>query len=343
LVKVNYSPTDWLKLYDAFIIQLNHEKASTLNQGYSFGGADAVFGQPIVVPTNNPFNTTGEPLLPQGGWGGDFPPWTQDTWVRTLRNNVGALVQLPHNWTVEGIFSYGESDATETVHNGINLLNLQEALNGQLTGHVGQFYNPFLDWRAVQGFNSQLVPSLLADQVLDARTDVVQWVLKGGGTLLDLCSGPLNVAAGLEYRSESLIVSNDNLSKLRLIGNGDFLGKQTNGRRSIRSAYWEVDVPLAGDNGPGPGCAVSTSPTRSDSTITVRSAAAPNQSLPSATSPLMISPFGQLIRRALLFLPCRSSSRHPSNSRRRSSIPTSRLEVQTTLTARSWFRDPTRI
>jgi hypothetical protein len=89
---------------------------------------------------------------------------------------VGALVQLPHNWTVEGIFNYGESDGTEVVHNGINLLALQDALNGNLVGNVGQFYNPFLGWRAVQGFNKELVPAILADQVLDSRTDVVQWV-----------------------------------------------------------------------------------------------------------------------------------------------------------------------
>jgi outer membrane receptor protein involved in Fe transport len=71
--------------------------------------------------------------------------------------------------------------------------------------------------------------------------------------VLDLCSGPLNVAAGLEYRSETLIEANDTLSELRLIGNGDFLGKQTNGRRYIKSAYWEVDVPLAGDKWSWPG------------------------------------------------------------------------------------------
>ncbi len=253
LVKLNYSPTDWFKLYDTFIIQDNHEKASTLNQGYDFGGADKIFGQPIVIPATNPFNTTGEPLIPQGGWGGDFPPWTQDTWIRTIRNNVGALLQLPHNWTVEGIFNYGESDGTETVHNGVNLLALQQGLNGTLPGHIGQFYNPFLDWRAVQGFNKALVPALLVDQTLDARTEVVQWILKAGGTVLDLDSGPVNVAAGLEYRSESLIQANDQLSELRLIGNGDFLGKQTVGRRYIRSAYWEVDIPLAGDKWSWPG------------------------------------------------------------------------------------------
>ena len=253
LVKLNYSPCDWLKIYDGFIIQDNHETASTLNQGYDFGGSQQIFGQNIVIPATNPFNPTSEPLIPQGGWGGDFPPWTSDTWTRTLRNTVGALLQLPHSWTIEGIFNYGESDATETVHNAINLLALQQALNGTLPGHIGQFYNPFLDWRAVQGFNKALVPSLLVDQSLDSRTDLVQWVLKAGGTVLDLCSGPLNVAGGLEYRSESLIQANDHLSELGLIGNGDFLGKQTTGRRYIKSGYWEVDLPLAGDKWSWPG------------------------------------------------------------------------------------------
>jgi outer membrane receptor protein involved in Fe transport len=253
LVKLNYSPCDWLKIYDSFIIQDNHETASTLNQGYGFAGVDKIFGQDIVIPATNPFNTTGEPLIPQGGWGGDFPPWTSDTWTRTLRNDVGALVQLPHNWILEGIFNYGESDATWTIHNSVNLLKLQQALNGTLPGHVGQFYNPFLDWRAVQGFNGALSSAILTDQWLDSRSDLVQWVLKAGGTVLDLCSGPLNVAAGLEYRSESLIEANDRLSELSLIGVGDFLGKQTNGRRYIKSAYWEVDLPLAGEKWSWPG------------------------------------------------------------------------------------------
>ena len=253
LVKVNYSPTDWLKLYDAFLIQDNHETASTANQGYDFGGSQLIFGQPIVVPTTNLYNTTGEPLIPLGGWGGDFPQWTSNTWVRTLRNEMGALVQLPRNWIIEGIFNYGESDATESFDNAVNLVALQEAFNGTLPGHTGQFYNPFLDWRAVQGFNKVFYPSLLVNQTLDSRTDLVQWVLKTGGTLLDLWSGPLNVAAGLEYRSESLIQANDQLSELNLIGNGNFLGKQASGRRYVRSAYWEVDLPLAGDKWSWPG------------------------------------------------------------------------------------------
>jgi iron complex outermembrane receptor protein len=288
LVKVNWSPTDWLKFYDTFIIQDNYEQAQTLNQGFDFGGADKIFGNNIIVPTTNRFNTTGEPLIPQGYWAGEFGPWFSKDWIRTLRNTVGAVAQLPHSWVIEGNFSYGESDGTETVYNATNLLALQQALNGTLPGHVGHFFNPFLDNRVSGNFNKEFYPALLTDQHLNARTDLVQLQLKAGGTLIDLCSGPLTVGGGLEYRSESLIQANDRLSELRLIGNGDFLGKQTNGRRYIRTGYVEWISRWPARNGLGRGCVLSTLLFPKDTTTTRNSVARPNRNLQFATNPLMI-------------------------------------------------------
>ena len=258
LVKINWSPIDWLRFYDSFIIEDNHEQAQTLNQGFDFSGADLVFGQKILIspasiPGGNPFNTTGEFLEPQGGWGGEFGPYFQDTWIRTLRNTVGAVVQLPHNWIVEGSFTYGESDATQTDYHSINLLAMQAALNGTLPGHIGHFFNPFLDNRVSGNFNQEFYSAISTDQHLDSRTDLVQWQLKAGGTLIDLCTGPLSVSGGLEYRSESLIEANDRLSELRLIALGNFLGKQTNGRRYIKTGYVEMNIPLAGERLSWPG------------------------------------------------------------------------------------------
>ena len=54
-------------------------------------------------------------------------------------------------------------------------------------------------------FNKQFYSAISTDQHLDARTDLVQLQLKAGGTLIDLCSGPLTVAGGLEYRSDFFI------------------------------------------------------------------------------------------------------------------------------------------
>ncbi len=60
-----------------------------------------------------------------------------DIITRTVRNMVGATVQLPHDWFIDGNFLYGESDFTENIYNSINKSRLQEALNGTLPGLEG--------------------------------------------------------------------------------------------------------------------------------------------------------------------------------------------------------------
>jgi hypothetical protein len=81
----------------------------------------------------------------------------------------------------------------------------------------------------------------------------VQWTLKSGGTVIDLPSGPLTVAGGLEYRSESLIQGNDINSEFNNITSPDFAGHLLSARRYIKSAYGEVDLPLAGEKWSWPG------------------------------------------------------------------------------------------
>ena len=106
VVNANYSPTDWLRIYDRFIIQRNEENTVTPNQGFSAGDG-------IVIPANNPFNPFGEALTPNGQLEREFGPWSTDVIIRTLRNIVGGTVQLPHDWFVDGSFLYGESDSTQ--------------------------------------------------------------------------------------------------------------------------------------------------------------------------------------------------------------------------------------
>src|SRR5207237_889722 len=157
---------------------------------------------------NNPFNPFGVPLqqagFPLANSLPEFGPWVTDTIVRTLRNTVGLTAQLPHDWFIDGSFTYGESDGTKVVNNSINRIKLQEALNGTLPGFEGRFFNPFND-EAVSSPNRDLVDAIRTQQILDSRTDLVNWVLKAGGTVWELPSGALTVAGGLEYRSESLV------------------------------------------------------------------------------------------------------------------------------------------
>jgi iron complex outermembrane recepter protein len=246
IVNTSYSPTDWLKFYDRFIIQRNEENTVTPNQGFSV--ADG-----IVVPANNPFNPFGVNLTPNGQLAREFGPWSQDIITRTLRNIVGATVQLPHDWFIDGSFLYGESDTTFTVYNSINKSRLQQALDGTLPGLNGVFFNPFTDQNLNIHPNRIFYPALRTEQVEDNRTDLVQWTVKAGGTVINLSSGPLTIAGGLEYRSESLIQSNDRNSEFSNITSGDFEGHLLSARRYIKSAYAELDIPLFGEKWSWPG------------------------------------------------------------------------------------------
>ena len=247
-ILANYDATSWLKFYDWFIIQRTEDYSVTQNQGYSFSDG-------ITVPANNPYNPFGVTLQQSGfpyNSEPEFGPWVTDTIVRTLRNTVGVTLQLPHDWFVDASFTYGESDGTEVVNNSINKFRLQEALNGTLPGFEGQFFNPFND-ESVSSPNKEFLDALRIQQILDSRTDLVNWILKAGGTVWDLPSGALTVAGGLEYRSESLIQVNDHNSRIDNVTSSDFPGKLVSGRRYIHTGYFEIDAPILGGQWSWPG------------------------------------------------------------------------------------------
>ena len=246
VLNASYSPTDWLKFYDRFIISRDEENSVTPNQGFSsFDG--------ITIPANNPFNPWGESLTPSGQLLREFGPWSSDVITRTLRNIVGATVQLPHDWFVDASFLYGESDATWTIYNAVNKSRLQEALDGTLPGFEGQFFNPFNDENLNVHPNRQFYNALRTEQVENNRTDIVQWTIKSGGTLVELPTGPLTIAGGMEYRSESLIQGDDHNNEIDNVTSPDFEGKLLSARRYIKSIYGELDVPLVGEKWSWPG------------------------------------------------------------------------------------------
>jgi iron complex outermembrane recepter protein len=253
-VKLNYQATDWLKFYDSILIQRNEELSSFQNQGvyppapFNKGG--------LTVPANNPFNPFGVPLLDQGQSLGEFGPFQADTTITTVRNVVGATVQLPDSWFVDTNFVYGESDATETVDNNFTVSGLQAALNGTLPGHLGQFFDPFADESLHNGPNKVFYGNkqLLAQIWQDNRTDLVSYNLRTGGPIAHLPNGDLTVAGGFEYRSESFIQNEDDNSKFGNVADyQETVGKLTNGRRYLKSLYGELDMPLLGNQWSWPG------------------------------------------------------------------------------------------
>ena len=252
-VNVDYDPTDWLKLYDHFIIQRNEETTTTPNQGFSSG--DNINGAPIIIPANNPFNPWHENLTPFIGQSlGEFGPWYTTTIGRTFRNVAGATLQLPWNsWYIDAAASYGESDVSEEVDNSVKTRQLQEALNGTLPQLPGVFFNPFTDESVSHSPNAIFYPFLKASQLEDNRTDIVQYRVIAGGTIWALPSGDFTAAGGLEYRGESYIQSNDVNSRNFNITSADFAGKLFSARRWVQSMYGELSIPIFGDKWSWPG------------------------------------------------------------------------------------------
>src|SRR5258708_3743997 len=251
LVKIKFSTTQWVYFYDFLLVQRSDEDAVSQNHGMSTG--DAVARTTIFIPANNPFNTTCEDLLPNGQAFTEFGPWLEDVITRTIFNVVGATVQLPHGWYIDGSFAYGEADSTQTFYNAASNDRLQLALEGRLPSHIGQFYDPFTDQSVSGKINGSLVDAIRTEQCQNARTNILASNITAAGTLIDLCSGPVTIAGGLEYRSQELIISNDPNSVNRNIIAGNFLGAGTNARRYVRSGYVQGSIPIFGDKWSWPG------------------------------------------------------------------------------------------
>ncbi len=246
LVKVNFDVTDYLKFYDYLIVQRNEELSSFQNQGIYVN---------LTIPANNPFNPFGMPLT-TGGFNQSLPefgPFRTDSIIRTVRNVAGATLQLPHGWVIDASFMYGESDGSQIINNNFTTSTLQAALNGTLAGHVGQFFNPFVDESVAGDPNRAFYNALRTNYSLDNRTDILNWNIHGGGTLIDLCSGPLTIAGGLEYRSEEMVQSNDHTEEINNGADFQSPGKLPSGRRYIYSAFGEVDIPVLGEKWSWPG------------------------------------------------------------------------------------------
>ena len=253
LVKLTYDVNNWLKLYDSIIVQRNEELSSYQNEGI-YAPAPGNSGG-VTVPAYNPWNPFHIPLTVDGIALNEFGPFRTDTTITTFREVVGATVQLPHGWYIDTNVLYGESDATETVYNNFSVTGMQAALDGTLSGHVGQFFNPFTD-QSVSAVNREFYgdKQLVINIWNDNRTDIFQYHIIAGGPVIDLPAGPLTVAGGLEYRSESYVPNEDPNSKFGNVT--DFqnaLAPLMSGKRYIWSIFGELDIPIIGGPWSWPG------------------------------------------------------------------------------------------
>jgi iron complex outermembrane receptor protein len=241
--KITIQPDKWVQVYDEFIYERTQEDSSLTALPVSETDN-------VTVPASNPFNPFGEDLQ----WRGRLLQLGQrknETVINTYRNLAGVrLISLPQNWYVDASFLYAESDGTQTASNGTLNSRLNQALSGTFPGFVGTFYNPFIDTNANP--NAQFTNALRYSQHTEARTDLTQWSIRGGGDLFYLCSGPVTVGGGAEYRSESFIAVQDpNLNIHNITGAGT--SQNSGGKDFVKSVYGQIIIPLLGEKWSWPG------------------------------------------------------------------------------------------
>jgi iron complex outermembrane recepter protein len=241
--KITFQPLKYVQVYDEFLYERTKEDSS-------FTAIPVTETDNVTVPASNPFNPFGEPLQ----WRGRLLQLGQrknETIVDTYRNIAGVrLIQLPQNWYVDATFLYAESDGEQNNFNGSLDSRLNAALSGTLPGFVGTFYNPFIDTNANP--NAQFTNALRFNYHQMARTDLTQWSIRGGGDLFYLCSGPVTVGGGAEYRSQSYIsVLDPNNNSHNLLA----VGQSTNaaGKDYVKSVYGQIIIPLLGEKWSWPG------------------------------------------------------------------------------------------
>ena len=241
--KITFQPVKYVQVYDEFLYERTKEDSS-------FTAVPVTETDNVTVPASNPFNPFGEPLQ----WRGRLLQLGQrknEAIIDTYRNIAGVrLIQLPQNWYVDASFLYAESDGEQTSSNGSLDSRLNAALSGTLPGFVGTFYNPFIDTNANP--NAQFTNALRYSAHQIARTDLTQWSIRGGGDLFYLCSGPVTVGGGAEYRSQSFISvldPNNNSHNLLAVGQSS----NAAGKDYVKSVYGQIIIPLLGEKWSWPG------------------------------------------------------------------------------------------
>ncbi|MEG3181171.1 TonB-dependent receptor domain-containing protein [Sphingomonas sp. LT1P40] len=188
--------------------------------------------------------------------------------VTTQRDNfriaLGTDVDLGGGWNLDAYYSYGSTRSDTTMTGLANLYNVANAVqvvsdiydvnrNGSTTDAICLDanarangcvpFNPFgLNANGTSKISQEAINYVKASYQAHAFQDMHAAALNLSGTLFQLPGGPVQLAAGLEYREEA---SRDTFDPLtNQARNGYTQATDTVGSFSVKEAYAEVVVPL---------------------------------------------------------------------------------------------------
>lgn len=173
----------------------------------------------------------------------------------TYRFLVGVEGNIGENWRWETFFSYGRMDDAQQGGGQINVLNMREALNAVVDPATGDIVcaNPAAQAEGcvpINVFGLGSISPEAADYVRaptsrQQMTEQKNFGASVSGPVFELPAGPVDVAAGFEWREERAEDIPDVLTQAGLnAGNAE---APTRGDYDVWEAFVEVEVPLLSD------------------------------------------------------------------------------------------------
>lgn len=226
--------TDWLTVFgDGFY----SKRRFAINPGY----ANAT----LTVPSTNAFfvrpaGFTGSSYTMGYNFRNDLPRNTTSGFTRSWEITPGIRVKLPHDFQVEGIYTYGKSHDESDQTRGLNNAALNAAL---ASNNPATAFDPY-----GLGRTSPSVLALLGNQIFIAPTLNVfkGYEARVSGSLFKLPGGVVKIAAG--YEGQDMDVR---LGSAR--GNPTVPVTYRHFTRRVDSEYAELLVPLFGASNAVPG------------------------------------------------------------------------------------------
>lgn len=220
----------------------------------------------VLIPVDNFFvqnspallayaNTRPNPLLPL-----NFDRRMSEVGARIQGNNTdvyqintGLRADLGGDWELEGYYSYGRTELTTSIQNDVSRSRLNAALagGGTATTCAPSALALFPTCVPINLFGQGTITPQAAAFVRLNFTDRSIFERNNAqlnltGTLTELPAGPLGIAAGVEYREDSLSYTPDDAKNA-----GDIFGfnaeRAVSGRSSSKEAYFEAAVPILRD------------------------------------------------------------------------------------------------
>jgi iron complex outermembrane receptor protein len=189
-----------------------------------------------------------------GRAGFDLGPATAKSVTQTYRAVTGLKGSLGSKWKWDVSYEYGRTDLHQSGYNSVNVANLRNAVDAVTNPANGQIVcrstltNPGdgcvpINLFGENRFSSAAKAYVVGNPFQTTRNEQHNITANVSGELIQLPAGPLSVAAGAEYRRDSISGDADAVSKT----NGYF---QLNGSAiaaghvAVKEIYGEGDLPV---------------------------------------------------------------------------------------------------